>query len=75
VPQIRKLLIESQGLDGEKISAAEKLAQESMIGIPAGMPGYSTLGDLYLRGANNGTIATIGASSISIQESCASLTR
>jgi len=56
VPQIRKLLIESQGLDGEKISAAEKLAQESMIGIPAGMPGYSTLGDLYLRGANNGTI-------------------
>jgi alpha-L-fucosidase 2 len=56
VPQIRRHLLESQGLDGEKISAAENLAQESMIGIPPGMPGYSTLGDLYMRGTNNGTI-------------------
>jgi alpha-L-fucosidase 2 len=56
VPEIRKLLLESKGLDGAKISAAEKLAQESMIGIPAGMPGYSTLGDLYLRSSNKGTI-------------------
>jgi alpha-L-fucosidase 2 len=56
VPQIRKLLLESQGLDGAKISAAEKLAQDGMIGIPAGMPGYSTLGDLYLRSSSKGTI-------------------
>jgi alpha-L-fucosidase 2 len=56
VPEIRKLLLESQGLDGAKITAAEKLAQEGMIGIPASMPGYSTLGDLYLRSSNRGTI-------------------
>ena len=56
VPEIRKLLLESQGLDGAKISAAEKLAQDGMIGIPAGMPGYSTLGDLYLRTSNRGAI-------------------
>lgn len=56
VPQIRKLLLESKGLDGAKISAAEKLAQEDMIGIPAGMPGYSTLGDLYLRTEKHGPV-------------------
>jgi alpha-L-fucosidase 2 len=49
VPQIRSLLLDSKGLDGAKIAAAEKLAQQDMIGVPAGMPGYSTLGDLYLR--------------------------
>lgn len=27
-----------------------------MIGIPAGMPGYSTLGDLYLRSSGGGAI-------------------
>jgi len=57
VPQVRKLLLDSQGLDGAKITAAEKLAQGGMIGIPAGMPGYSTLGDLYLRSSNKGAIA------------------
>jgi alpha-L-fucosidase 2 len=57
VPEIRKLLLDSQGLDGAKISAAEKLVQDDMIGIPPGMPSYSTLGDLYLRGANNGTVS------------------
>jgi alpha-L-fucosidase 2 len=57
VPQVRKLLLESQGLDGAKITAAEKLAQDGMIGIPSGMPGYSTLGDLYLRSSNKGAIA------------------
>jgi alpha-L-fucosidase 2 len=56
VPQIRKLLLESQGLDGAKISAAERLAQNCMIGIPSGMPGYSTLGDLYLRAPGKGSI-------------------
>lgn len=56
VPQIRKLLLDSKGLDGEKISAAEKMAQEDMIGIPSSMPGYSTLGDLYLRSSKQGTI-------------------
>ncbi|MGB6191341.1 MAG: glycoside hydrolase family 95 protein, partial [Terracidiphilus sp.] len=49
VPRIRTLLLDSKGVDGPKISAAEKLAQDCMIGIPHGMPGYSTLGDLYLR--------------------------
>jgi alpha-L-fucosidase 2 len=56
VPEIRKLLLESQGLDGAKISAAEKLVQDDMIGIPPGMPSYSTLGDLYLRTSSTGTI-------------------
>jgi alpha-L-fucosidase 2 len=56
-PQMRKLLLASQGVDGAKISAAEKLAKDCMIGIPAGMPGYSTLGDLYLRAARSGTIS------------------
>jgi alpha-L-fucosidase 2 len=56
VPQIRKLLLDSKGLDGAKISAAEKMAQDDMIGIPPGMPGYSTLGDLYLRAPNHGAI-------------------
>ena len=55
-PQIRRLLLESKGLDGSKISAAEKLAQQDMIGIPPGMPGYSTLGDLYLRSSKSGAI-------------------
>ena len=56
VPQIRKLLLESKGLDSAKISAAEKMAQEDMIGIPPAMPGYSTLGDLYLRSAKHGAV-------------------
>jgi alpha-L-fucosidase 2 len=55
-PQARKLLLESQGTDSVKISAAEKLAQDEMIGIPAAMPGYSTLGDLYLRSTNRASI-------------------
>ncbi len=57
VPEIRKLMFESQGLDGAKISAAEKLVQDDMIGIPSGMPSYSTLGDLYLRSSNKATIS------------------
>lgn len=57
VPQIRKLLLDSKGLDGEKISAAEKMAEQDMIGIPAKMPGYSTLGDLYLRSPKHGPIS------------------
>ena len=56
VPEIRKLLLESKGLDGSKISAAEKMAKEDMIGVPPGMPGYSTLGDLYLRSLKKGAI-------------------
>jgi alpha-L-fucosidase 2 len=57
VPQIRKLLLDSRGLDGAKISAAEKMAQDDMIGIPAVMPGYSTLGDLYLRSMKHGALS------------------
>lgn len=55
-PEIRKLLLESQGLDGAKIAAAEKLAHDDMIAIPPAMPGYSTLGDLYLRAVNQGKV-------------------
>jgi alpha-L-fucosidase 2 len=55
-PKIRGLLLESKGLDGAAIAAAEKLAKEDMIGIPPGMPGYSTLGDLYLRAAGPGPV-------------------
>ena len=57
VPAIRKLLLDSQGLDGDKISAAERLAEDGMIGIPPAMPSYSTLGDLYLRSSNKGTVS------------------
>ncbi|MBS1805594.1 MAG: glycoside hydrolase family 95 protein [Acidobacteria bacterium] len=56
-PQIRKLLLDSKGQDGAKISAAEKMAQEDLIGVPPGMPGYSTLGDLYLRAPKGGAIS------------------
>ena len=56
VPEIRKLLLDSKGLDGPKISAAEKMAQEDMIGVPPGMPGYSTVGDLYLRSSKHGAV-------------------
>ncbi len=55
-PEIRKLLLESKGLDGAKIAEAEKLAAKDMIAIPPKMPGYSTLGDLYLRATNKGTV-------------------
>jgi len=57
VLEIRRLLLDSQGLDSAKISAAERLAENDMIGIPPGMPSYSTLGDLYLRSSNKGTIS------------------
>lgn len=50
--EARKLLLESKGTDGAKITAAEKIAQEGMLGVPLKMPGYSTLGDLYLRATN-----------------------
>ena len=56
VPEVRKLLLASDGTDDPKISAAETLAQSSMIGVPASMPGYSTLGDLYLRSLDQGTV-------------------
>jgi alpha-L-fucosidase 2 len=56
-PQIRKLLLESHGTDAQKITEAEKLAHQCMIAIPAGMPGYSTLGDLYLRSSDRGAVS------------------
>jgi alpha-L-fucosidase 2 len=57
VPQIRQLLLESHGSDAAKITAAENLASKCMIGIPAKMPGYSTLGDLYLRSSSRGAVS------------------
>ncbi|MDE3201760.1 MAG: glycoside hydrolase family 95 protein [Acidobacteriota bacterium] len=55
-PEIRKLLLDSKGLDGAKIAEAEKIAAKDMIAIPAKMPGYSTLGDLYLRVARKAEV-------------------
>jgi alpha-L-fucosidase 2 len=55
-PKIRRLVLDSKGTDGAKIAEAEKLAEESMIAIPKGMPGYSTLGDLYLRTSQKGPL-------------------
>ena len=56
VPKIRQLLLDSHWTDGAKISEAEKLAKDCMIGRPPGMPSYSTLGDLYLRSATPGDV-------------------
>jgi len=47
--EARRLLLESRGTDSAKISQAEKLLEQTMLSTPRGMPGYSTLGDLYLR--------------------------
>ena len=51
--KVRSLLLESKGLDGAKISEAERTAAETMLSTPRGMPGYSTLGDLYVRSADD----------------------
>ncbi len=53
---VRRLLLESRGLDGAKIQEAERIAARTMISNPAGMPGYSTLGDLYVRTADAGPV-------------------
>ena len=53
--QVRKLLLDSGGNDSAKISAAEAIAQKTMIAIPPAMPSYATLGDLYLRTDAKGT--------------------
>ncbi|HUB77930.1 MAG TPA: glycoside hydrolase family 95 protein [Bryobacteraceae bacterium] len=55
--KVRNLLLESKGEDGAKIAEAERIAAGTMIPTPRGMPGYSTLGDLYVRSAA-GTAAT-----------------
>ncbi|HEY1213714.1 MAG TPA: glycoside hydrolase family 95 protein [Bryobacteraceae bacterium] len=47
--EARRLLLESRGTDSAKISQAEKLLEQTVLSTPRGMPGYSTLGDLYLR--------------------------
>jgi alpha-L-fucosidase 2 len=56
-PQIRKLLLEAHGTDAAKITEAERLARQCMIANPAAMPGYSTLGDLYLRSTDKGAVS------------------
>lgn len=50
--QARKLLLESKGTDDAKITQAEAIAKDGMLAVPLKMPGYSTLGDLYLREAH-----------------------
>ncbi len=54
--QSRKLLLESNGLDGAKIAEAEKVLEDKMLSTPRGMPGYSTLGDLYIRTRGEGQV-------------------
>jgi alpha-L-fucosidase 2 len=51
--KVRGLLLESKGVDGAKIAEAERIAADTMLPTPRGMPGYSTLGDLYLRSADD----------------------
>lgn len=50
----RELLLASNGTDGKLISEAEQVLAKTMISDPRGMPGYSTLGDIYLRSPENG---------------------
>ena len=50
--QVRALLLASGGTDGAKIEQAQKIAEKTMLSTPRGMPGYTTLGDLYLRSLN-----------------------
>ena len=52
--KVRQLLLEAKGVDAARIAEAEKIAAETMISNPRGMPSYSTLGDLYLRSAGEG---------------------
>jgi alpha-L-fucosidase 2 len=54
--KVRKLLLESKGIDAQKIEDAEKLAADTFISTPKGMPGYSTLGDVYVRSLDNGAV-------------------
>ena len=54
--EARKLLLESDGTDGAKIAEAEKVLEDKMLSTPRGMPGYSTLGDLYIRTRGEGQV-------------------
>ena len=54
--KVRGLLLESKGMDGAKIAEAEKIAADTMLPTPRGMPGYSTLGDLYVRSGDDGEV-------------------
>ena len=52
--KVRGLLLESKGIDGTKIAEAEGIAARTMLPTPRRMPGYVTLGDLYLRSDDEG---------------------
>src|SRR5215469_16243506 len=54
--KVRELLLASKGMDSAKIQEAERIAAQTMISAPAGMPGYSTLGDLYVRSSESSAI-------------------
>ena len=56
--EARKLLLESHGTDGAKIAEAEKVLEDKMLSTPRGMPGYSTLGDLYIRMRGEGQVTS-----------------
>lgn len=53
----RQLMLESKGTDSKLISQAEEILAKTMISDPRGMPGYSTLGDVYVRSADGGQAA------------------
>lgn len=55
--QVRSLLLASKGVDGAKIAEAEEIAGKTMLPTPKGMPGYSTLGDLYLHSTEDKEIS------------------
>jgi alpha-L-fucosidase 2 len=50
----RQLLLDSKGTNSKLISEAEEILSRTMISSPKGMPGYSTLGDLYIRSSETG---------------------
>ena len=54
--RVRALLLASKGTDGAMIGEAEDLAAKTMLSTPKGMPGYSTLGDLYVRSGVTGEV-------------------
>jgi alpha-L-fucosidase 2 len=54
--EARKLLLDSHGMEGAKIAEAEKVLEDKMLSTPRGMPGYSTLGDLYIRTRGEGQV-------------------
>ena len=52
--KVRSLLLESKAIDGSEDLGGGAYCCKTMIPTPRRMPGYSTLGDLYLRSGSDG---------------------